>query len=85
MRISKSTLYHFCNNGVYAFELMSKQSLDTVVCGLCGTIGQVYYGDGNGKNCCSIEKVPVFFIFDFLSYTEKVFKQIELLVSKYAL
>ena len=46
-------------NGFYAFELMSERSLDSVICGVCGTVGQVYYGDGNEKNCCNIDKVSV--------------------------
>ena len=44
-------------NGFYAFKLMSERSLD--ICGVCGTVGQVYYGDGNEKNCCNIDKVSV--------------------------
>ena len=48
-------------NGFYAFELMSERSLDSVICGVCGTVGQVYYGDGNEKNCCTcnIDKLSV--------------------------
>ncbi|XP_068736610.1 uncharacterized protein [Montipora capricornis] len=42
-------------NGFYAFQLLSNRSLDSVVCGICGVIGQVHFGDGNEKNCCSID------------------------------
>lgn len=44
-------------NGFYAFELLSERNLDDVICGICGVVGQVYFGDGNEKNCCSIDKV----------------------------
>ena len=44
-------------NGFYAFEMLSERILDDVICGICGTFGQVYYGDGNEKNCCSIDAV----------------------------
>lgn len=36
---------------------MAERSLDDVVCGICGIAGEVYCGDGNEKNCCSIEGV----------------------------
>jgi hypothetical protein len=44
-------------NGFYAFEMMSQRSLDDVICEICGIVCQVYFGDGNEKNCCSIDAV----------------------------
>ena len=44
-------------NGFYAFELLSNRCLDNVICGICGVVGHVYFGDGNEKNCCSIDAV----------------------------
>jgi hypothetical protein len=31
--------------------------LDSVLCGICGITGEVYFGDGNEKNCCDISEV----------------------------
>lgn len=45
------------NNRFYAYELLSERSQDSVICGICGVIGQVHFGDGNEKNCCSVEMV----------------------------
>ena len=44
-------------NGFYVFELLSERNMDDVICGICGVVGQVYFGDGNEKNCCSIDNV----------------------------
>ena len=44
-------------NGFYAYELLSERFQDSVICGICGVIGQVHLRDGNEKNCCSVEKV----------------------------
>ncbi|KAJ7339476.1 high mobility group [Desmophyllum pertusum] len=44
-------------NGFYAFELLSNRCLDSVICGICGVVGHAYFGDGNEKNCCSIDAV----------------------------
>ena len=44
-------------NAFYCFELSTRRDMDDVVCGLCGTIGIVYFGDGNAKNCCSVSGV----------------------------
>ena len=44
-------------NGFYCFEAITDRSLDDVICGICGTIGELYLGDGNEKNCCSISEV----------------------------
>ena len=44
-------------NGYYCFEAMTNRDLDSVICGICGVIGEVYLGDGNEKNCCSIREV----------------------------
>ena len=41
----------------YCFELSTRRDMDDVVCGLCGTISIVYFGDGNAKNCCSVSGV----------------------------
>ena len=41
----------------YCFEALSLRNLDDVVCGLCGIVGEVYFGDGNAKNCCSVAGV----------------------------
>ena len=35
--------------------------MDDVICGICGTIGQLYLGDGNKKNCCSLKGVQYAF------------------------
>ena len=44
-------------NGFYCFELLTERRLDDGICGVCGTIGQCYFGDGNQKNCCSLKEV----------------------------
>ena len=31
--------------------------IDSVKCGICRVIGQVHFGDGNEKNCCSVEMI----------------------------
>ena len=49
-------------NGFYCFEALTERNLDDVICGICGVAGEVYLGDGNEKNCCSISEV-VFFCF----------------------
>lgn len=36
-------------NAFYCFEALTLRNLDDVVCGLCGTVGMVYFGDGNAK------------------------------------
>ena len=46
-------------NGYYGFEAMTERNLDDSICGLCGTAGQVYFGDGNEKSCCSLSEVSV--------------------------
>ena len=38
-------------------KAITDRSLDDVICGICGTIGELYLGDGNEKNCCSISEV----------------------------
>lgn len=48
-------------NGFYCFEAIAERPLDSVICGICGIIGEVYLGDGNEKNCCSIAKVRFLF------------------------
>lgn len=49
-------------NGFYCFEALTERNLYDVICGICGVAGEVYLGDGNEKNCCSISEV-VFFSF----------------------
>lgn len=46
-------------NGFYAYELLSERSQDECdMWYICGVIrGQVHFGDGNEKNCCSVEMV----------------------------
>ncbi len=44
-------------NGFYGFEAMTERNLNDTICGLCGIVGQVYLGDGNEKNCCSMVEV----------------------------
>ena len=44
-------------NGFYCFEAITDRSLDDVICGICGTVGELYLGDGNEKSCCSISEV----------------------------
>ena len=54
-------------NGFYCWEIMTERSMDNVICGICGTIGQFYLGDGNQKNCCSLKGVLLLLlIFDVL-------------------
>ena len=50
-------------NGFYCFEALTERNLDDVICGICGVAGhEVYLGDGNEKNCCSISEVVFFFV-----------------------
>ena len=44
-------------NAFYCFGLLTRRNMDDVVCGLCGTIGTVCFGDGNAKNYCSVSGV----------------------------
>jgi hypothetical protein len=44
-------------NGFYCFEAITERDLDSVLCGICGITGEVYFGDGNEKNCCNISEV----------------------------
>lgn len=48
-------------NGFYAFEAMTVRDLDETICGFCGIVGELYCGDGNAKNCCSIHEVVIRF------------------------
>lgn len=48
-------------NGFYCFEAMTERNLDDSICGICGVIGEVYFGDGNEKNCCDISEVQYLF------------------------
>ena len=44
-------------NGFYAFESMTERDAEAGICGLCGITGEMYFGDGNAKNCCSLHEV----------------------------
>ena len=44
-------------NGFYGFEAMTKRDFNSVICGVCGIIGDCYLGDGNEKNCCTLDEV----------------------------
>ena len=44
-------------NGFYYFEMITKRNLDDTICGICGVVGETYFGDGNEKNCCSRKEV----------------------------
>ena len=41
-------------NGFYYFEMIN---LDDTICGICGVVGETYFGDGNEKNCYSQKEV----------------------------
>lgn len=47
-------------NGFYCFEAVTERNLDETICGICGILGEVYFGDGNEKNCCSRKEVLTF-------------------------
>ncbi len=53
-------------NGFYCFEAVTERNLDETICGICGVLGEVYFGDGNEKNCCSRKEVRI--TFSFLLY-----------------
>eukprot|EP00794_Sanderia_malayensis_P021119 gene21119-23190_t len=44
-------------NGFYSFEAMTVRNMNDTICGFCGIIGELYCGDGNAKNCCSLHQV----------------------------
>eukprot|EP00794_Sanderia_malayensis_P020744 gene20744-22773_t len=44
-------------NGFYGFEAMTKRDLNSVICGICGIVREVYFGDGNEKNCCTLNEI----------------------------
>eukprot|EP00794_Sanderia_malayensis_P009096 gene9096-10067_t len=46
-------------SGFYGFEAMTERTLDDTICGLCGIVGKVYLGDGNEKNCCSLNEISL--------------------------
>ena len=50
-------LSHTLYNGFYAFEAMTDRNIDDVICGICGVVGELYLGDGDAKNCCSLQEV----------------------------
>lgn len=57
---SKTELNYFSQllyNGFYGFEALTDRNLDDVICGICGIVGELYLGDGNEKNCCSLREV----------------------------
>ena len=54
---SKGEIENIANllyNGFYCFEAITERDLDSVICGI---VGEVYFGDGNEKNCCDINEV----------------------------
>ena len=51
-------------SGFYAFEAITERDINKVICGHCGIIGKVYYGDGNEKNCCTNKDVSFLPIFE---------------------
>ena len=44
-------------NGFYIFEAMTKRDFNSVICGVCGIIGNCYLGDGKEKDCCTLDEV----------------------------
>lgn len=63
-------------NAFYSFEALTRRNMDDVVCGLCGTVGEVYYGDGNSKNCCTVKGVSrniIMFNLIFLQCVSHIF------------
>jgi len=46
-------------DGFYGFEAMTVRDLNDAICGHCGIVGKVYFGDGNEKNCCSLKDVSM--------------------------
>lgn len=44
-------------NAFFCFEAITERNLDDVICGICGVVGELYLGDGNEKNCCSISEI----------------------------
>ncbi|XP_028399877.1 HMG domain-containing protein 3-like isoform X2 [Dendronephthya gigantea] len=42
---------------VQKVEAITECNMDSGVCGICSTVGEVYFGDGNEKNCCSISEI----------------------------
>ena len=60
----KLTVY----NGYYCFEAITERDLDSVICGVCGVIGEVYLGDGNEKNCCSNGNVSFLKLYNTIQY-----------------
>ena len=62
---SPNTVDYICDvlyNAFYSFEALTQSNMDDVVCGLCGTEGEVYYGDGNSKNSCTVKGVSKIYI-----------------------
>ncbi|KAJ7377549.1 high mobility group, partial [Desmophyllum pertusum] len=46
-------------NGFYCFEALTERNLDNTIYWKCGILGEVYFGDGNEKNCCSRNSTEV--------------------------
>jgi hypothetical protein len=55
--MNKDYMVDLLYNGFYCFEAVTERDLDSGICSLCGIIGELYLGDGNEKNCCSINDV----------------------------
>ena len=52
--MSQEYVVHVLYNGFYYFEMIN---LDDTICGICGVVGETYFGDGNEKNCYSQKEV----------------------------
>ena len=37
--------------------MMTKREVNESICGICGIIGEIYFGDGNEKICCNVSEV----------------------------
>lgn len=48
---------------------MTVRSLADAICGIFGNVGELYLGDGNEKNCCSISEVIISYSETFSSVT----------------
>lgn len=61
-RLSNAKLDYIANlsyQGFYCLETITTRNLDDVICGICGTVGEVYLGDVNEKNCCNNSRVRI--------------------------
>ena len=49
--------------GFYCFEAIATRNLHDVICGICGTVAEVYLGDGDEKNCCNNSRARICIIY----------------------